>query len=66
LREMIMAAIGHVHPILIEPVSFACEGDRCRFVALSWRACDLGEHADCDAHRIEFRTRLAARYVLFT
>jgi hypothetical protein len=64
LRKMIMAAIGHVHPILIEPISFACEGDRSRFVALSWRACDLGERADCDAHRNDF-THVSRRGVWF-
>src|ERR1700680_2768336 len=37
-----MAAIGHAHPIPIGPVDFASEVDRFRFVALSWRACDLG------------------------
>jgi hypothetical protein len=46
LRKMIVAAIGQVRPILIEPVSFACEGDRCLFEALSCSACDLGERAD--------------------
>ena len=64
LRKMITAAIGHVHPILIKPISFACEGDRSRFVALSWRACDLGERADCDAHRNDF-THVSRRGVWF-
>jgi hypothetical protein len=30
------------HPSPVEPVRLASEGNRCRFMALSWRACDLG------------------------
>jgi hypothetical protein len=30
------------HPSPVEPVCLANEGNRCWFMALSWRACDLG------------------------
>jgi hypothetical protein len=34
------------HPSPVEPVCFASEVDGCRFMALSWRGCDLGKRAD--------------------